>query len=260
MCAATSRKRQANDAVLIGKRLFAHATYEVAPSNEGVAAWNQPMPYPAVIFDLDGTLLDTLADIGNSANEVLERHGFPTHALTAYKTLVGDGVSVLFSRALPVGAKDDATIAACVRDFSEVYGRNWNRLSKPYDGILDMLHALAADGVKFAVLSNKPQVFTRQCVDEFFPTFRFDTVFGQREGIPRKPDPAGALEIAAAWNLPTSQVAYVGDTSVDMQTARSAAMFAIGATWGFRSRDELLAHGAAILIDHPRELFTWINK
>lgn len=212
------------------------------------------MTYRAVIFDLDGTLLDTLADLGESSNAVLEQLGFPTHPLESYRTFVGDGVKVLIERILPEARRDAATIARGVEVFCEIYGRNWNRLTRPYDGILEMLDELTSRHVPLAVLSNKPHDFTELCVREFLPNQRFAAVIGQREGIPTKPDPAGALEIARNLKLPPAEIAYLGDTSVDMQTARRAGMFAIGAAWGFRSVEELRANGAQRIIARPRDL------
>ena len=200
------------------------------------------MPFRAVIFDLDGTLLDTLADIGESANAALEQLGYPTHPLDQYRTFVGDGVSVLMQRILPESERDPAMVARGVEAFKEVYGRNWNRRSRPYDGVIEMLDDLVARKIPVAVLSNKPQDFTEQCVREFLPRHSFTAVLGQREGIPTKPDPVGALEIAGNLKLSPAEIVYLGDTSVDMQTASRAGMYAVGAAWGFRSVEELKAN------------------
>lgn len=212
------------------------------------------MNYSAVIFDLDGTLLDSLADIANSANEVLASCGFPTHSHDAFRRFVGDGVSMLFTRALPVAAQQIETIARCVELHRVAYSRRWNDQSRPYPGVFELLSMLNARGVRLAVLSNKPQPFTEKCVGEFFPETRFEIVLGQREGVPRKPDPAGAVEILQRLNLPAAKVAFLGDSDVDMQTAIAAHVHPIGALWGFRSQAELTAAGAAQIIHHPLEL------
>ncbi len=212
------------------------------------------MSYSAVLFDLDGTLLDTLADIAAAANRVLAQHGAPTYPVAAYRHFVGEGVRVLFERSLPQASGVDETLAACVDQFREAYAQCWNDQTRPYDGIEDLLGTLVSRGVSVAVLSNKPDVFTKACVQEYFPTIPFVTVLGQREGVPRKPDPAAALEIASLMNLPVERILYVGDTAVDMQTATGAGMFPIGVLWGFRPREELVASGARELIAHPREL------
>jgi phosphoglycolate phosphatase len=212
------------------------------------------MPFPAVLFDLDGTLLDTLEDIADSANEVLLSLKLPPHEVAAYKQFVGEGVQRLFEKALPAQRRNASLIAQCAAQFNEEYARCWDLKTHPYDGVLSLLEGLRDQGLPLAVLSNKPQAFTVQCVDRYFPAGTFRCVLGQREGVPRKPDPAGALEIAAALGVLPDRMAYLGDSSIDMQTAVRAGMYAIGAQWGFRSREELLAHGAAAVIERPEQL------
>ena len=210
----------------------------------------------AVLFDLDGTLLDSLEDIARSANLVLASQGFPGHPADAYRRFIGEGVGTLFQRAFPedVDVDDRTLVARCVDGFREAYGRGWNVATQLYDGIPELLDALDASALSLAILSNKPDVFTRQCVDEYLKRWRFVVVFGDREGIPRKPDPAGALEIAARLGVEPGAIAYVGDSSVDMTTARRAGMIAIGVAWGFRPVDELWSSGADHVIAHPLEL------
>lgn len=217
------------------------------------------MTFAAVLFDLDGTLLDTLEDIADAANAVLASQGMPTHPLAAYKQFVGEGVRRLLEKALPTDHRSDATVARCSSLFAEEYGRRWNAKSRPYAGILSLIENLKEQRLPLAVLSNKPQAFTEQCVQHYFPPASFVCVLGQREGIPPKPDPAGALEIAQALQLPPSQIAYLGDSSIDMQTAVRAGMYAVGAAWGFRSREELLASGAATIIERPHDLLTIVG-
>ena len=212
------------------------------------------MTFRAVIFDLDGTLLDTLADIGESANAALEQLGFPTHPLPEYRTFVGDGVAVLMQRVLPEPHRKSEMIARVVEGFRKVYGENWNRRTQPYAGIVEMLDALVARKIPLAILSNKPHDFTQQCVREFLPRHQFAAVIGQREGIPTKPDPTSALEVVSQLGLTPAEVVYVGDTSVDMQTATRAGLYAVGVAWGFRSVEELKSHGAKKIISSPIEL------
>jgi phosphoglycolate phosphatase len=212
------------------------------------------MRFSAVLFDLDGTLLDTLQDLADSANEALARHGFPAHPRDAYRYFVGDGVAMLFLRALPPEGRRQDVIAHCSETFREVYGWRWNALTRPYDGILELLRRLTARQVALAVLSNKPDDFTRRCVAELLPGHAFAVVLGQRPEIPLKPDPTGALEIRERLGVPSERIAYVGDTATDMQTAMAAGMFRVGALWGFRTRAELLAGGAEVLISHPLDL------
>jgi phosphoglycolate phosphatase len=214
----------------------------------------------AVIFDLDGTLLDTLADIGNATNTVLATMNFPSHPLTEYKTFVGDGVRVLFERVLPEGKRDAPTINAAVAKFEEVYRAGWNKLSQPYAGVRALLDELTRRRLPLAVLSNKPQAFTALCVSHYLSDWQFAAVLGQREGIPRKPDPTAALEIAAQLACAAKECLYLGDTSVDMQTAGRAGMYAVGAAWGFRSVRELREHGAAAIAYHPCDVLEIIDN
>lgn len=215
--------------------------------------------YQAVVFDLDGTLLDTLEDIASAANRVLASHGAPEHPIDAYRQFVGEGVSVLFERALPASRRDAPTIASCVEGFRREYAESWNRTTRPYDGVPELLDALTARSLRLTVLSNKPHHFTRQCVDELLGNWTFDIVLGQREGVATKPDPCGALEIATDLSLPTSACVYVGDTGVDMQTAVAAGMLALGALWGFRSAEELRRAGAQHLLAHPLDVLKTIS-
>ncbi len=222
------------------------------------------MPEPSaahvrgVLFDLDGTLLDTLEDIGRSANEALEVLGFPPHPIEAYRQFIGDGITMLFRRALPDGV-DGAAIDQCVGGFRETYGRGWNVATRPYPGVPELLDGLAARSLSMAVLSNKPHEFTVQCVNEFLPRWTFRVVLGDREGFPRKPDPGEAMRIAAQFDLAPRQMAYLGDSAIDMATARRAGMFAVGAAWGFRSVDELQASGARRIVAHPLDLLKLLD-
>jgi phosphoglycolate phosphatase len=208
----------------------------------------------AVVFDLDGTLLDTLADIALSANRVLEVRGFPTHEIDTYRYFVGDGVEMLFRRALPIQAQNPDVISACGNDFRKIYAHNWNVHTRPYAGIPELVDALTARGLEMAVLSNKPHDATERCVDEYFPPGTFRVVLGQRDGIPRKPDPAGALEIADRLAVTPQETVLLGDTATDMTTARNAGMYAVGALWGFRPVRELRDAGARAVIEHPMNL------
>lgn len=217
------------------------------------------MRYKAVIFDLDGTLLDTLDDLASAANAALQRFGFPTHPSQAYRQFVGDGSPVLIQRALPPGRRDPATREHCLKAFLEIYARNWDRRTRPYDGIPEMLDALAAENVKMAILSNKPHAMALETVAKLLPRWHFKPLLGHRQNIPRKPDPAGALEIARHLKLPAADFIFLGDSGVDMQTARAAGMLAAGALWGFRSEDELQQAGAQTLIAHPRQVLEFLK-
>lgn len=212
------------------------------------------MHFQAVIFDLDGTLLDTLEDISDSVNSALLMYGFPTHVADVYRYFIGDGVAMLVTRALPAEKRDEATITNCIKAFQENYTNNWNVNTRPYDGVPELLKELAARHVKMAILSNKPDDFTKRCVRDLLPNNNFEIVFGQNERIPKKPDPAGAREIAEKLKIEPSQFLYLGDSGVDMMTAVRAGMFPVGALWGFRHKDELLQNGAQVVIEKPIEL------
>ena len=216
------------------------------------------MPLPAVIFDLDGTLLDTLQDIAEAANSVLAANGFPEHPLDAYRFLVGSGVVMLFQKALPESAVSDEAIARCAAQFRVAYERNWNRCTRPYPGIRELLGELQRRGVPMAVLSNKPDYFTKLAVAEYFPDVPFAAVLGDRPEVPRKPDPTSALEVAGLFGVPVEQILYLGDTAVDMQTAVAAGMQPIGACGDSGLCAELEANGAVRLIARPEEFLTLV--
>ena len=217
------------------------------------------MPIKAILFDLDGTLLDTLVDIADSANSTLVRYGLPTHSVDAYRYFIGDGVNMLISRALPNEKRDIDIIAKCVKGFREYYSRNWNVKTRPYNGVPELLDALAAKQIKMAILSNKPDDFTKRCVSEFLPNHDFEMILGQRDVIPMKPDPIGALQIADNLGIAPSQFLYLGDSAIDIDTAVRAGMFPVGALWGFRPLEELQEHGARAVIERPMDLLGFLD-
>lgn len=208
----------------------------------------------ALLFDLDGTLLDTLEDLGNAMNRVLAKRGFPGHNLDAYRFFIGDGETMLVTRALPEEIRNEDTIRTCLEAFRNDYSRSWNVRTKAYDGVPEMLDALAAHGLKMAVLSNKPDDFTKQNVAALLPHWTFDVVLGQRDGVPPKPDPTSALQVAQRLNVTSAEFLYLGDSAVDMKTATASGMFPVGVLWGFRSAEELKASGARVLIRRPLEI------
>ena len=217
------------------------------------------MSFKAVLFDLDGTLLDTLEDLGDSMNAVLSSRGFPVHPIPSYSGFVGDGVENLVRRALPAAARANETVVAeLVPLMRREYAARWKQKTRPYPGILEMLKSLASRGLKLAVLSNKPHPATVEVVEHFFPPSTFDVVLGARPGVPIKPDPGAAREVSRQLSLSTAEFLYLGDTNTDMKTARDAGMFAVGALWGFRTREELEQSGAQALIGEPGELLSLI--
>jgi len=210
--------------------------------------------YEAVIFDLDGTLLDTLHDLGDSMNRILEAHGWPAHPPSAYKMFVGNGARKLIERAVPQEMRTTEILDQCYREFIEDYRQNWAVKTGPYAGILELIDELYGRGMKISVLSNKIHDFTLRCVEQFLPIEKFEYVFGERPGVPRKPDPSGAIEIAERTGVPPERTVYAGDTAVDMKTGTAAGMFPVGVLWGFRERQELEENGAARIIEKPEEL------
>jgi phosphoglycolate phosphatase len=214
------------------------------------------MRFDAVIFDLDGTLLDTLEDIADAANSVLAAHGYPTHSLADFRYFVGDGARELTRRVLPEKARDDATVDKILAEFKQQYGANWNNKTSVYAGVPEMLDGLVARGLALAVLSNKPDDFTKNCVAELLPDWSFEIVIGLREGLPPKPDPMGAFDVARRLGFRSQRIVFVGDTSVDMKTAVAAGMFPVGALWGFRTADELQLSGAQAIIEKPEDVLS----
>jgi len=213
-------------------------------------------PWRAVVLDLDGTLLDTQADIADAANAVLADLQCPPHPEAEYRSYIGEGVVRLFERALPPELVRPDMLERAAASFQEHYGRGWKKRTRLYEGIPEMLNEFELRGLSLAVLSNKPHEFTVACVRHFLADWPFAVVLGQRFGFPRKPDPAGALEVAERMEVEPGECLYLGDTAVDMQTALSAGMFPVGVTWGFRDRAELESAGARQLLDQPLEIFS----
>ena len=214
----------------------------------------------AVIFDLDGTLLDTLSDIADSANRALAANGFAPHDKDAYRWFVGDGSAILMTRALPRDQRSAEMIQACLQAFISDYNQNWHRATRPYDGLLDLLAELRNRQIKLSVVTNKPHRFAGAMMAHYFGDFCFDPIFGQQDGIPKKPDPRLALTSAKQMGVPPSACIFIGDSAVDMETARNAGMQAVGAGWGFRPAAELIDAGALTVIDHPLALMGLIAK
>lgn len=210
--------------------------------------------YHGILFDLDGTLLDTLEDLGNAMNRVLERYGFPQHPLESYRYFVGDGMESLVRRAIPQNRRDQPLLSECVAAMQEEYGRRWMERTHPYTGIPELLTALAARGIKMAIFSNKQDEFTQITVNRFLSRWPFEVVVGARPSVPKKPDPTIPLQISRSMNIPPSALLYAGDTSTDMLTANAAGMYAVGVLWGFREADELLGSGAKVLVEKPVEI------
>jgi phosphoglycolate phosphatase len=213
------------------------------------------MKYKAVLFDLDGTLLDTLEDLADSMNAVLAARGHPAHPVEKYRFFVGDGVEELARRALPPAfSHDESEVKACVLAMRDEYGARWDHKTHLYPGIAEMLDGLMRKGVVLTVLSNKPDAFVKEIVARFFGRWTFASAQGARPDVPRKPDPAAARAISLAVEIAPPDFLYLGDTNTDMQTAVAAGMYPVGALWGFRSEKELREAGARSLAAYPTEV------
>lgn len=212
------------------------------------------MTCKAVIFDLDGTLLDTLADIAASANRVLTDQGFPSHPEQAYRHFVGDGSKMLMTRALPEDQRRPQTIELCLNAFIADYQLHWDEATQPYAGILDLIKETQKRALKISVVTNKPHRFTGVMMDYYFKKSSFFPILGQQDHIPKKPDPHQALVAADKMRVAPADCVFLGDSAVDMETAVRAGMQPVGAGWGFRSHGELAAAGAAAVLNHPLEL------
>jgi phosphoglycolate phosphatase len=217
------------------------------------------MRFQAVLFDLDGTLLDTIEDLTDAMNAALAAVGCPPVTIAQCKYFVGDGVRNFALRALPEGRRDEATLAKIMPIYRQAYMTNWDRKTLPYEGIPELLDALTARGLKFVVYSNKPDEFANLTVRKLLPRWDFAAIVGAREGVANKPDPTAAIEIARRLAIPPERFVYVGDTNTDMKTAVAAGMFPVGALWGFRTADELLANGAKALIKRLIELLAVLD-
>ncbi len=211
----------------------------------------------AVIFDLDGTLLNTLEDIADSANETIRQFGMEPHPVESYRYFVGNGLQNLIKRIMPEQSKSE-TLERGVETFQAVYQRRWHEKTKPYPGIMEMLDSLQRAGIKIAVLSNKPDTFTQTCVHHFFPSIRFQAVSGKKDDVPLKPDPQSTFSVLRVLAAEPAQSLFVGDSSVDIRTGIAAGMDSIGVDWGFRTESELRKAGAERVISSPQELVHYV--
>lgn len=211
-----------------------------------------------VIFDLDGTLLDTIADLAESANYALKQLGYPTHDVETIRTFVGNGINKLLERALPSYEQTEENVIRMRSHFVPYYDVHNADLSSPYPGIVNLLEDLQAKGIQIAVASNKYQAATVKLVKQYFPNIDFVEILGQREGINVKPDPTIVFDILKKAKVSFEETLYVGDSGVDMQTAINAGIDAVGVTWGFRPRAELESFQPMGLIDKAEELLGFI--
>ena len=224
----------------------------------GIIPEDYLVKFKAVLFDLDGTLLDTIDDLADSMNTILKTFGFPRHEVEKYKYFVGDGMDVLVKRALPESCRDEKVISRCIHAMEEEYSLHWADKSRPYIGIPELLDAFVSEDIKISILSNKPHDPTKAVVSIMLAKWKFDVVAGVKKGVPRKPDPAAAIGIANHLGILPQDFLYIGDTHTDMKTAFSAGMFPVGALWGFRTGEELIKAGARILVKNPADLLWFI--
>lgn len=211
------------------------------------------MKEKALIFDLDGTLIDSLTDIALCANEVLKEFNLPIHEIEEYKLFVGSGSQILIENCTPKNTSNKL-ITKILKRFKIVYDGKLQGNTKPYDGINKVLETLKNKNYKIGVLSNKPHEFTIKYVEEFFSDYNIIEVHGQKDSVPAKPHPIGAINIAEKFNLPSEDIFFIGDSDVDMKTAKSAGMVAIGVSWGFRSVEELKENGADFIVKTPHDI------
>lgn len=218
------------------------------------------MSFSGIVFDVDGTLLDTIEDLANSMNSVLHRHGLPEYATDSYKRFVGNGMRHLAVCALPEEERNPEKVDFYLAELENEYGKRWNESTRTYPGIYGLLDSLEKMEFKMFVLSNKPHQFTEKVIDHYFGLKRFEIVYGAREGVPKKPDPHSALDISRTSGIAVSDLLYLGDSEVDMKTAHAAGMYAVGAAWGFRNEEDLWSSGAQAVIKSPMELIAMINN
>ncbi len=217
------------------------------------------MELKSVIFDMDGTLLDTLDIISRTNNTILQKHGFPTHSIEEYKCFVGDGMRMLLRRALPKEAPDDV-ISLLLPEVLDLYHEEGVGTIPPFEGIREMLSGLVERRIKISILTNKEHKYALLNAETILGEFHFDAILGERPGKPLKPAPDGIFEISEITKVPLSQTIYVGDMKADVLTAKNAGITSVACLWGFGRKEELLALGADILISEPRELLELADK
>ena len=219
----------------------------------------KPKKYKAVIFDLDGTLLNTLDDIAESMNTALSEFGFPPHKLDEYRYMVGNGLKPLVERAVPPSQRTPTVLSQVEQRLRAIYQSRWDRKTRLYPGIAELLDKLSQARMSLNILSNKPHEYTVVVVEKFLSQWTFEIVLGQKEDIPKKPAPDGALLIARQLGLSPGTIIYLGDTPVDMETARLAGMLPLGVSWGFRPPPELQQAGAKAILHQPLELLDFLS-
>ncbi|QOG02796.1 HAD family hydrolase [Flavobacterium sp. MDT1-60] len=211
------------------------------------------MKYKGIIFDLDGTLVNSLEDISDAMNTVLTDLNYPTHTYEAYQYFIGSGLRNLVSKALPASNNSENEIEVCFQNMITEYRKICTLKTKPYAGIVELLDDLVSRDIKLAVFSNKADELTKKIASEIFPDY-FNTAVGLSTEALKKPNPFEAIEISKNWNLKTEEIIFIGDSDIDMLTATNANMFPLGVSWGYRTEEELIASGAKLVINNPADL------
>jgi len=216
------------------------------------------MHFKAVLFDMDGTLINSVDDIADAMNQVLLQNHLPVHPVKNYINWIGDGMKNLVINTLPINKREDTFINRCLEEMKTAYSDMWMNKTHLYPGIPELLTTLSERKIKMAVLSNKHHRFTQIITDKLLAAWKFDVIMGYKEGFPRKPNPTTALEIARQINLDPTFFLYMGDSAIDMKTAINAGMYPVGVSWGYRSTDSLVESGAQKIINKPNELLSII--
>jgi phosphoglycolate phosphatase len=212
------------------------------------------MNYKAVVFDLDGTLVDSAADLGNAVNRVLKAHGYPVHSISRYQDFIGNGAEIMVKRALPEKDRGEVILKECLNEFMNDYNENYNVDTVLYDGIPELLDHLSEKSIILTLLTNKPEDITFKLSKSLLSKWDFKVVMGSSKGIPKKPDPTGAKLLLEKIGIPGSQTVYFGDSGIDMKTAVLAGMVPVGVLWGFREKEELINDGAKYVFEKPLDI------
>jgi phosphoglycolate phosphatase len=216
------------------------------------------MKFKGIIFDLDGTLVNSLEDIADAMNSVLQGLNHPTHSYAAYQYFIGSGLRNLVSKALPVTHNNETHINQCYHLMVDVYRNNCTIKTKAYDGIFELLDELKSRNIKLSVFSNKADDLTKEITATLFPDY-FNPIIGLTTEALKKPNPFKTVEISNSLGLKAEEIIFVGDSGIDMQTATNANMFAVGVSWGYRSAEELIADGAKQVLNQPADLLAILN-
>ena len=211
-----------------------------------------------VVFDLDGTLVDSIVDLGNAVNFALKNHNLPLHPMSDYYTFVGNGMEDLVRRSMGSVGSDNELYLKVRKDFNEHYNAHSNDNTIAYKGMAELLEALKCRGIKTAVLTNKAQEYVGDILKKCFPNFTFDLYYGQRQGVERKPHPQAFEMLLKELKVSKEDCLYIGDSEVDVKTAFNAGVELVAVTWGYRSVEIIKEAGAEIIVDTPKEILNYV--